>query len=434
MERKIVLVLGGGGREHAIVWALSRSVVVKAIHCTPGNPGIGELATLHDVDPCDPDKVLALVRQIGADLVAVGPEAPLVAGVADRLRAEGIPVFGPGCDGAQLEGSKAFSKQFMARHGIPTAPFEVCTTMEEARKALADREAPYIVKADGLAAGKGAFILKTEEEALTVCSDLLEKGSLGAAGRTLVIEDFLPGIEMTVLAVTDGKTLRVLPSSQDHKRAYDNDEGPNTGGMGAYSPVPWCDASLIGRVTSQVLKPTVEGLAAEGIRFCGVIYAGIMLDGQGNPRVLEYNVRLGDPEAQVVLPAFPGDWGEVVAACCGGRLDDVDWPSADRSAVGVVLASGGYPGPYRKGFSIEGLDAFVGDENVLVFQAGTVRTASGAVATSGGRVLTVVGLDSDFAGARDRAYQAVSRIRFEEVHFRKDIGAKATRSQPFKRG
>ena len=239
---------------------------------------------------------------------------------------------------------------------------------------------------------------------------------------------------MTVLAVTDGTTLRVLPSSQDHKRAYDNDEGPNTGGMGAYSPVPWCDASLIERVTDLVLKPTVEGLSAENIHFCGVIYAGIMLDGEGNPRVLEYNVRLGDPEAQVVLPAFSGDWGEVVIACCEERLEKVSWPGADRSAVGVVLASGGYPGPYRKGFAIEGLDAFAGAETVLVFHAGTVRGASGEVVTSGGRVLTVVGLDSDFAGARDRAYEAVSRIRFEEVHFRKDIGAKATRFQPFKRG
>jgi phosphoribosylamine--glycine ligase len=234
--------------------------------------------------------------------------------------------------------------------------------------------------------------------------------------------------------VTDGKTIRVLPSSQDHKRAYDNDEGPNTGGMGAYSPVPWCDSALIERVTDQVLTPTVEGLSAEGIEFCGVIYAGIMLDEKGNPRVLEYNVRLGDPEAQVVLPAFPGDWGQVVAACCEGRLAEIAWPEACRSAVGVVLASGGYPGSYRKGFPIQGLDVFAGDSKVLLFQAGTARGISGEVLTDGGRVLTVVGLDDDFAGARDRAYKALSRISFEEVHFRKDIGAKATRSQPFKRG
>ncbi len=434
MGTKTVLVLGGGGREHAITWALSRSSLVGEIHCTPGNPGIGEFATLHDVDSCDPEAVLALVRKIGAELVAVGPEAPLVAGVADMLRDKGIPVFGPGKEGARLEGSKAFSKQFMARYGIPTAPFEVCTTLDAALRALADRHPPYIVKADGLAAGKGAFILKTEEEAREVCRDLLEKGTLGDAGRAVVIEDFLPGIEMTVLAVTDGKTLRVLPSSQDHKRAYDNDEGPNTGGMGAYSPVPWCDASLIERVTEQVLKPTVGGLAAEGIPFCGVIYAGIMLDEAGEPRVLEYNVRLGDPEAQVVLPAFPGDWGEVVSACCAERLSEMEWPEADRSAVGVVLASGGYPGPYRKGFPIRGLDAFDDDDEILVFQAGTCRGASGEILTNGGRVLTVVGLARDFAGARDRAYRAVSRIGFEEVHFRKDIGAKATRSESLERG
>lgn len=429
-----VLVLGGGGREHAITWALKRSAFVDELHCAPGNPGIGQLAVLHDVDPCDPVKVLDLVKELGVDLVAVGPEAPLVAGVADRLREAGVPVFGPGTDGARLEGSKAFSKNFMARWGIPTAPFAVCQTMEEAQSAISSREAPYIVKADGLAAGKGAFILKSEEEALEVCRDLLEEGTLGEAGRTLVIEDFLPGIEMTVLAVTDGKTIRVLPSSQDHKRAFDNDEGPNTGGMGAYSPVPWCDNDLMERVRKLVLEPTVKGLASDGIDFCGVIYAGIMLDAEGNPRVLEYNVRLGDPEAQVVLPAFPGDWGQVVLACCEGRLDEVPWPEAEEVAVGVVMASGGYPGKYPKGLPIEGLEAFSNEGEVLVFQAGTAESSGGKVQTNGGRVLTVVGIDADFARAREKAYQALSQIRFEGVHFRKDIGNKALNFQPFKRG
>lgn len=429
-----VLVLGGGGREHAITWALERSALVDEIHCAPGNPGIGQLAVLHDVDPCDPVKVLSLVRELKVDLVAVGPEAPLVAGVADALRSAGVPVFGPGTAGARLEGSKAFSKTFMSRWGIPTAPFSICKTMEEARSALAAREAPYIVKADGLAAGKGAFILKTEEEAVDVCRDLLEKRSLGEAGQTLVIEDFMPGIEMTVLAVTDGKTIRVLPSSQDHKRAFDNDEGPNTGGMGAYSPVPWCDEELMERVRRLVLEPTVNGLAADGIDFCGVIYAGIMLDEDGNPRVLEYNVRLGDPEAQVVLPAFPGDWGQVVLASCEGRLEEIPWPDATEVAVGVVMASGGYPGTYNKGLPIKGLQTFSNEGEVLVFQAGTAEWPDGSVRTNGGRVLTVVGIDADFSQAREKAYKALSQIHFEGVHFRRDIGNKALQPQPFKRG
>jgi phosphoribosylamine--glycine ligase len=330
--------------------------------------------------------------------------------------------------GARLEGSKAFSKRFMERHGIPTAPFEIVTNMGDAEKALRSRTAPYVVKADGLAAGKGAFLPETLEEALKVCRALLVEGDLGDAGRVVVIEDFLPGTEITILAVTDGRTIRLLPSSQDHKRAFDGDKGPNTGGMGAYCPVPWADKSLLETIYATILEPTVRGLAAEEIDFCGVIYAGLMIDREKNCRVLEYNVRLGDPEAQVVLAAFPGDWAEVVEACCAGRLDSVAWGQPVESAVGIVLASGGYPGTYGKGHQILGIDMAEAMDGILVFQAGTRTDPNLGLITSGGRVLTVVGKGATLDAAKARAYEAASRIGFADAFYRTDISAKAAQS------
>lgn len=419
-----MLLLGKGGREHALAWSLSRSPLVGELHAAPGNPGIAQWATCHDIDPCDPAAVVALARNLAVDIVVPGPESPLVAGVGDALEEAGFPVFGPRQSGARLEGSKAFSKSFMARHGIATAPFDLCRTLPEARTALEKRRPPYVVKADGLAAGKGAFILDSFDEALSVCENLLVKGALGDAGDTVVIEDHIAGTELTLLAVTDGKTIRLLPVSQDHKRVFDDDKGPNTGGMGAYAPVPWADKALLRRIEGEILTPTVEGLKEDGIPFRGILYVGIMLDNERNPWVLEYNVRLGDPEAQVVLPIFDGDWAAVIDACCRGRLGEIVWPSSRGAAVGVVIASGGYPGSYNQGFPIEGIDTLSGND-FLVFHAGTTRNSAGKLVTAGGRVLTVVGLGKDLLAARDRAYEAARRIRFEGAHFRRDIGRKA---------
>lgn len=418
-----ILVLGGGGREHAVVHAFSKSKLKPELHCCPSNPGIEKLAACHKGDPCNPAEMTALAKKIGASLVFVGPEAPLVAGTSDALREAGIPVVGPGSSGARLEGSKAFSKQFMKTYGIPTSAFDCCTDLESCKKALEKRSAPYVVKADGLAAGKGAFLPDTFEEAMDVCRMMLEQKKLGGAGDVIVIEDFVPGVEMTVLALTDGKTVRILPSSQDHKRVFDGDKGGNTGGMGAYSPVPWVDEKLIQKVTDEILTPTLAGLKSENIPFCGVIYAGLMVKPDGELSVIEYNVRLGDPETQVVLPAFGGDFAEVALACAQGRLAEVEWPGAVRTALGVVIASGGYPDAFEKGFAIAGLDEEMPD--TFVYHAGTAFGADGEIVTSGGRVLTVVGLADDLRKAKELAYARAEKISFKNAHYRKDIGDKS---------
>ncbi len=424
-----ILVLGGGGREHALVWALSREGRHE-VHAAPGNPGMVPRATLHPTDVDDGDAVVDLARSIDPHLVVVGPEAPLVAGVADLLRTEGFAVFGPGASGARLEGSKAFAKKFMGRHGIPTAPFAVCQSLAEAQRALDQRTPPFVVKADGLAAGKGAFLPETREEADRLCQDLLEKHVLGEAGKTVVVEDFLPGWEMTVLALFDGQNFRLLPPSQDHKRVAEGDQGPNTGGMGAYTPVPQADARLMQKIESRILEPTARGLQEEGIPFCGVLYVGLMVVG-GEPHVVEYNVRFGDPEAQVVLPALDMDWAEALLACAQGDLASYPWPSeSPRATVGVVLASEGYPGPYEKGRVISGLEALAGRDDVMVFHAGTIKNSSDEVITAGGRVLTVVGRGNDLEEAWENAYEGVKKISFPGMHFRRDIGARARTARP----
>ncbi len=418
-----VMVLGGGGREHAVVHAFSKSKIVTELHCCPGNPGIKKLAACHAGDPCNPAAMTVLCKRLGIELVFVGPEAPLVAGTADALRKENILVMGPGMSGARLEGSKAFSKEFMARHGIPTSAFDCCTDLESCEKALKKRTAPYVVKADGLAAGKGAFLLDTFEEAISVCTMMLEDMALGKAGKTIVIEDFVKGQEMTVLALTDGSAVRILPSSQDHKRALDGDKGANTGGMGAYSPVPWVDDAFMKRVTDQVLTPTLMGLKSDGIPFCGVIYAGIMVKDDGSLSVLEYNVRLGDPETQVVLPVFEGDFGEVILACANGNLDSIEWPAAQKTALGVVLASGGYPDRYDTGKKIIGTEKEM--PSAFIYHAGTACNDKNELVTSGGRVLTVVGIADTLQEARDVAYSRIETVQFEKMHYRNDIGDKS---------
>ncbi len=417
------MVLGGGGREHAVVHAFSKSKIVTELHCCPGNPGIAKIASCHKGNPSMPEEMVMLCKDLAIDLVFIGPEAPLVAGTADALRDTGILVMGPGKLGAQLEGSKAFSKQFMAKHGIPTSAFDCCNDIETCRKALKKRSAPYVVKADGLAAGKGAFILDTFEEAMTVCRMMLDDMLLGDAGRTIVIEDFITGQEMTVLALTDGETVRILPSSQDHKRALDNDKGNNTGGMGAYSPVPWVDEVFLKKIMDIVLIPTLKGLKEENIPFCGVIYAGIMVKTDGSLSVLEYNVRLGDPETQVVLPVFGGDFGEVIFACCKGDLAKVEWPAPKRVALGVVMASGGYPDNYDMGFNITFLKEDI--PNTYIYHAGTALDSHGNLVTSGGRVLTVVGISDTLQAAHDLAYERVKSVCFKNAHYRNDIGDKS---------
>jgi phosphoribosylamine--glycine ligase len=424
-----VLLLGGGGREHTLAWALHKSPRISSIYCAPGNAGIGEIATLYDMDPTQGEEVLSLAKEIDPDFVVIGPEGPLVSGVADLLRSSGFPVFGPGGEGARMEGSKAFSKSFMARHGIPTAPFNICTTMEQARKALEKRTPPYVVKADGLAAGKGAFLLDSLEEAEKTCEYLLELQGLGEAGKTVVIEDFLPGWEVSILALTDGKTVHLLPPSQDHKRAFDGDKGPNTGGMGAYTPVPQLSESMLEQIREKIILPSVEGLQKDGIPFCGVLYGGIMIS-QGKPYVLEFNVRFGDPEAQVVIPALDVDWGHVLHACATQTLEEVSWPSRSDAVAGVVLASGGYPGAYEKGKILTGLEEAEASEGILLFHGGTALDNEGHVITHGGRVCTVTGRGESLAEAVHRAYTGVKMIDFEKKQYRKDIGHRGLQHHP----
>ena len=427
-----IMVLGGGGREHAVVHAFSKSRITTELHCCPGNPGIAKLAHCHSGDSCNPEQMTALCKELGIELVFVGPEAPLVVGTADALRDAGILVMGPGASGARLEGSKAFSKKFMKKHGIPTSAFDLCLNLDDCREALRRRTAPYVVKADGLAAGKGAFLPESYEEAVETCRMMLEEQKLGTAGNLIVVEDYVQGMEMTVLAFTDGKTVRILPSSQDHKRALDGDKGGNTGGMGAYSPVPWVDEAFMKKETDEVLRTTVDGIKEDGIKFCGVIYAGIMIKPDGSLSVLEYNVRLGDPETQVVLPAFGGDFGEAVLACAKGELEKADWPGANKVALGVVMASGGYPAEYEKGMIITGADKATSPEeeaSTFVYHAGTRLGEKGELLTNGGRVLTVVGMADDLQTARDRAYDRVAEITFNGEHHRNDIGDKSLKKK-----
>lgn len=418
-----ILVLGGGGREHAVVRAFSQSKLKPSLYCCPGNPGIAELAECLKGNPCAPREMLELAKQYEIEMVFVGPEAPLVAGTSDALRRAEVLVVGPGLSGARLEGSKAFSKQFMAKYGVPTSPFECCSDLEACERALRKRTAPYVVKADGLAAGKGAFLPDTLDEALEICKMMLCEKKLGAAGEVVVIEDHVPGVETTVLVMTDGETARILPSSQDHKRVFDGDKGGNTGGMGAYSPIPWVDEAFQKKITEEVLIPTLKGLKAEKIPFRGIIYAGLMVRPDGDISVIEYNVRLGDPEAQVVLPAFGGDFGEAALACAKGELDKIPWPGAAHTALGIVMASGGYPDAFETGFPISGLGGNTAD--TFIYHAGTARGENGQIITAGGRVLTVVGTAAALREARDLAYAAAGKVSFKNAHFRNDIGDKS---------
>ncbi|WP_405686007.1 phosphoribosylamine--glycine ligase [Streptomyces sp. NBC_00057] len=411
-----VLVIGGGAREHALCRSLSLDPDVTALYCAPGNAGIAEVAELHPVDALDGDAVARLATDLGAELVVVGPEAPLVAGVADAVRAAGIPCFGPSGEAAQLEGSKAFAKDVMAGAGVPTARSYVCTTPAEIDAALDAFGAPYVVKDDGLAAGKG----------VVVTDDVEVARAHALACDRVVIEEFLDGPEVSLFAITDGITVLPLQPAQDFKRALDNDEGPNTGGMGAYSPLPWADPKLVDEVMQSVLQPTVDELRRRGTPFSGLLYAGLAITSRG-VRVIEFNARFGDPETQVVLARLKTPLAGVLLGSANGTLDELPplkW--RDEAAVTVVIASHNYPGTPRTGDPIHGLDDVAAQDapHAYVLHAGTRRDGD-EIVSAGGRVLSVTATGKDLAGARERAYTAAARIRLDGSQFRTDIAQKA---------
>ena len=426
-----ILVVGGGGREHALCAALARSPGVERVWCAPGSDGIEGVATcVPEVGTSNVDGIVACAKTMGVNLVVVGPEAPLVAGVADALAAAAIPCFGPTKDGAALEGSKSWAKSLMVRNNVPTAAHRVFTTADEARAYLQSLETyPVVVKADGLAGGKGVSVCISREEANRALAESMEQKKFGDAGATIVIEEYLRGEEVSVHAITDGDTLLLLPSAQDHKRLSDGDTGPNTGGMGAYSPAPVLTDRLLDVVVRTIFVPTLHALKREGIVFRGVLYAGLMLTRSG-PKVLEWNVRFGDPETQVLLPRIQGDLARILLAAAEGRLDEVDAPEIDpRPVVGVVMASGGYPAAFKTGKPIAGLAEAAKVPDVVVYHAGT-RKKDGQFQTAGGRVLTVVGFGEDFQAARERAYKGVSAVSFEAATYRTDIARRALESAP----
>lgn len=420
-----VLVVGGGGREHALVWKIRQSPLVKEVYCAPGNAGIARQARCVPIRVGDLQELVGFARRERIDLTVVGPEEPLVKGITERFQQEGLSVFGVSSKAAILEGSKSYAKELMKRYGIPTAEFEIFGQPQEARNYVKSKGVPLVVKADGLAAGKGVFVCRSLEEAYRAIEEIMVKKSFGQAGEKVVVEECLEGEEASFLALTDGETVVPFPAAQDHKAVFDNDKGPNTGGMGAYSPAPVITDSLAKRVMEEIMLPTVRAMAQEGRPYKGILYAGLMIS-KGKPKVLEFNVRLGDPEAQPLMVRLKSDLVPLLLAALEGRLSQVKPVWEDGAAVCVVMASGGYPGPYQKGKIISGLDEAESMEGVVVFHAGT-KWENGLFLTEGGRVLGVTARGQQVGEAIDRAYKAVGKIHWEGVHYRKDIGQKALR-------
>lgn len=417
-----VLVVGSGGREHALVWKISQSPLVDKIYCAPGNAGIGEMAECVAIKAEDLDGLLEFAVQNEIGLTVVGPEVPLTMGIVDKFQEKGLKIFGPSGRAAEIEGSKTFAKDLMAKYGIPTAKYGAFTDAAEAKAFLAEVGLPCVVKADGLAAGKGVLICETKEEAETAVEDILVDNKFGNAGSRVVVEEFLTGQEVSMLAFSDGKTIVPMVSSQDHKRIWDGDKGLNTGGMGAYSPAPIYTADIHEIVVPQVLEATIKAMEQEGRPFAGILYAGLMLTADG-PKVLEFNARFGDPETQAVLPRLKSDLVEIFLAIIDGRLAEMNIEWHEEAAVCVVMASGGYPESSDKGRVITGLKE-AEEAGAIVFHAGTKET-DGNIVTNGGRVLGISALGKDIAEAIDNAYKGVKQITFENMQYRTDIGKKA---------
>jgi phosphoribosylamine--glycine ligase len=418
-----VLVVGGGGREHALAWKLAQSPRLTRLYAAPGNPGIAAHADCVPVRDTDLDELVALARRERVELAVIGPELPLSLGLRDRLSDAGVLVFGPSQAAARLESSKAFAKDLMARYGIPTARFRAFQDAAAARRFCRELGAPLVVKADGLAAGKGAMVCATLPEADAAIRLCLDEGAFGAAGRTVVVEEFMTGEEASFFVITDGASALPLPAAQDHKTIFDDDRGPNTGGMGAYSPAPVMDEAMTGRVMEEIVTPTLAAMAKEGAPYAGVLFVGLMI-GPDGPRVVEFNCRFGDPECQAILPRLDEDIVPVFEAVASGRGLPASLRWRREASVCVVLASPGYPGTPRAGLPIEGVEAAAALPGVHVFHAGTARR-DGALLTAGGRVLGVQTLGGDIRAAIERAYDAVGRIRFEGMQFRHDIGRRA---------
>lgn len=421
-----ILVIGGGGREHALVWKMAQSPLVDKIYCAPGNPGIAALAECVDLAVDDLDGLLSFATSQQIDLTVVGPELPLTLGIVDQFEAAGLLTFGPSKLAAQLEGSKAFCKDIMAKYGVPTAAYGTFSDRDDAVAFINKLGAPIVVKADGLAAGKGVVVARDIAEAIAAVDHIMLDKAFGAAGEKVVVEEFLAGEEASFLAFTDGERVLPLASSQDHKPVFDNDQGPNTGGMGAYSPAPVVTAALYDEIVETVIKPVVRGMAAEGCTYRGVLYAGLMID-DGKIGVLEFNARFGDPEAQPLLSRLKSDVVPVLMACARGDLSGQVLEWHEQAAVCVVMASGGYPGDFAKGLPISGLDAAARIDDLMVFHAGTTER-DGQVVNQGGRVLGVTGRGVTVAEAIAKAYAGVHAISWEGAHYRTDIGAKALRS------
>ena len=416
-----VLVIGGGGREHAICWKLAQSPKVDALYCAPGNAGIAEYAKCVDIGVMDFEKMTEFAKAQAFDLVVVGPDDPLAAGMVDALEAAGLRAFGPRKNAAILEGSKAFSKDLMKKYGIPTAAYETFDSPEAAMAYLETAKVPVVLKADGLALGKGVLICNTREEAKAGVKTLMLDKQFGSAGDRIVVEEFMTGREVSVLSFVDGKTIRIMTSAQDHKRAKDGDMGLNTGGMGTFSPSPFYTPEVDRFCREHIYQPTVDAMAAEGREFKGIIFFGLMLTEDG-PKVLEYNARFGDPETQVVLPRMKNDIVDVFEACVDGTLDQVELDFEDNAAVCVVLASDGYPEHYEKGYKIQGLEKFKDQDGYYVFHAGSKFDADGNIVTNGGRVLGVTAKGTDLKAARANAYRAAEWVEFENKYMRHDIG------------
>lgn len=420
-----VLVVGGGGREHAIAWKLSQSPLVTTLYAAPGNAGISSSAVCLDIKAEDVTGIAKFAVSERMDLVVVGPEVPLCMGITDLLEEAGITVFGPSSRAAMIEGSKAFSKNLMKKYNVPTASFENFTSFDAAVAYARSLGSDMWIKASGLAAGKGAVYASDPDEAEKILRNMMVDSEFGDSGHTVVIEENMHGEEASIFALCDGKTYRLLVSAQDHKRAFDGDDGPNTGGMGAYAPAPVVTESLLERIKREILDKVLNGMASENAPYKGCLYAGIMNTDEG-PRVVEFNCRFGDPETQAVLPLFKGDLAEVMMACAKGDLDSVEFETSTGFSMCVVVASGGYPGSYKKGFRIAGLDNAALIDGAKVFHAGTKMDGDGIV-SSGGRVLGVTGWGDNFIEARDRAYRAVECISFDGAFYRKDIGHRAAK-------